>query len=108
MSKCKHYDEDEGWCKKFSWFDDPMPHIVYCHKGPCEHEEKMTNYDLIKSLSKRDMAVFLTELLKENDERMLCKLKVKLEEYGIDVSLASIDPAIQLKINIDYLEREVE
>lgn len=104
MSRCKYYDEENGWCKKFTDWSDAMVNVVYCHKGPCEHEEKLRNYDLIKSLSLHDMAVFLTAMLKEEDERLLCKLK----ECGFDVSLVSLNPATQLKIHKDYLEREVE
>ena len=52
--KCKHYDEENGWCKKVSDWSDPMPHIVYCPKSPCEHaepiEQPMTDNDIIKAL----------------------------------------------------------
>ncbi len=52
--KCKHHDKENGWCKKLSDWSDPMPHIVYCPKSPCEHaepiEQSMTDNDIIKTL----------------------------------------------------------
>ena len=52
--KCKHYDEENEWCKKLSDWSDPMPHIVYCPKSPCEHAEPikqpMNDNDIIKAL----------------------------------------------------------
>ena len=53
-ANCKHYDKENGWCKKLSDWSDPMPHIVYCPKSPCEYAEPikqpMTDNDIIKAL----------------------------------------------------------
>ena len=38
---CRHYDKENGWCKKLSDWSEPMPVIVYCPKTPCEHEEEL-------------------------------------------------------------------
>lgn len=60
--KCKHYDEENGWCKKLSDWSDPMPHIVYCPKSPCEYaepiEQVVNNNDIIKELDILDKFEF--------------------------------------------------
>lgn len=38
---CRHYDKENGWCKKLSDWSESMPVIVYCPKTPCEHEEEL-------------------------------------------------------------------
>lgn len=52
--KCKHHDKENGWCKKLSDWSDPMPHVVYCPKSPCEYaepiEQPMNDNDIIKAL----------------------------------------------------------
>lgn len=104
MSRCKYYDAENGLCKKFTYWDEPMANVVFCDKGLCDHEEKMTNYDLIKSLSLHDMAVFLASLLSEEDR----KIQQHLAEQGCNVSLIEMTPVMQIKIHEEYLEREVE
>ena len=48
---CKHYDPENGWCKKRSDWSDPMPYIEYCPKSPCEYaepiEQPMNDNDII-------------------------------------------------------------
>ncbi len=51
---CKHYDAENGWCKKRSDWSDPMPYIEYCPKSPCEYaepiEQPMSDEDIINAL----------------------------------------------------------
>lgn len=37
---CKHYDEENGWCKLFTDWCDPAPNIEYCIEGPCPHKQQ--------------------------------------------------------------------
>ena len=46
---CKHYDSENGWCKKFSNWNDPMPDIEYCCMGPCPYKETNDNIVSIRT-----------------------------------------------------------
>lgn len=61
----------------------------------------MTRYDSIKTFSLDDMAWFIQTLLEETEDNMLNKLA----EYGIEVSLVTLDRDVRhAKIIADLLE----
>lgn len=46
MENCKHYDEENGWCKLHSDWSEAMPVIAFCSLGPCgDYEERRPTYD---------------------------------------------------------------
>lgn len=55
----------------------------------------MTRYDKIKTLAIDDMAWFIQAIIEDTEQNMLNKLS----EYGLEVTLASLEPSIRhLKI----------
>lgn len=70
MSQCKHYDAENGICKRLTSACEPMWDIVYCNHGPCPYEEPLTNYDRIKSMSVEKMA----EAFAKDNYCQFCKL----------------------------------
>lgn len=55
----------------------------------------MTRYEKIKSLSIDDMAWFILAILEDAEQGMLSKLA----EYGLDVSMVTLEPELR-KTNI--------
>jgi hypothetical protein len=51
----------------------------------------MTRYEKIKSLSIDDMAWFILAILEDAEQGMLSKL----EEYGLEVSMVTLEPELR-------------
>lgn len=51
----------------------------------------MTHYEMVKTLSIDDMAWFVQTIIEQTEQQMLDKLL----EYGVEVSLVTLDPSIR-------------
>lgn len=68
------YFEKDGKCRKFS--DDT--YISYCVMGPCP-EQKLSNADRIRTMSDKDMATELINIIFD-----LCEDGVPREDYVLN------------------------
>lgn len=64
----------------------------------------MTNYDFIMSLDIDDFQAFLSAMFQERD----LWWKSKLVEAGVGFDFIALAPELQRKIDIDWLESEVD
>ena len=63
----------------------------------------MTRYNKIRNFDLDDMAWFIQTLLEDTEQNMLAKLA----EYGVEVNIVTLEPAIRhAKIVADLLEEQ--
>ena len=103
--KCKHYDPINGWCKKLSDWSDPMPHIVYCPKSPCEYaepiEQPMTDNDIIKALE-------CCHVGKRDHDCKKCPLYRRVPACVGHLTEAALDLVNRQKAEIERLKAMIE
>lgn len=98
MSRCKYYDEENGWCKLFSDWSYEMPHIAYCVQEPCPYEEAKCNEIQISAKYFIGDEVWFTDYI--YDTYYPCKYPGKI--YEIEVEINNTQKIISYWMWIDY------
>lgn len=97
-SKCKHYDEENGWCKLFTDWSDGMPNIEYCVDGPCPHQQQKCNTITVDAKYNIGDKVWFTDYF--YDTFYPCKYPGKINE--IEIEITETQQIIYYWVEIDY------
>jgi hypothetical protein len=97
-NNCIHYDEENGWCKKFSDWSDAMPNIEYCIEGPCPYAQQNHNQVIIDPKYKIGDTVWFADYF--YDTFYPCKYSAEI--FEIEVSITKTQQVIYYWLSIDY------
>lgn len=95
---CKHYDNENGWCKRATYWNNSMPYVEYCLERPCHYYEPILNDINVKTKYKIGDQIWFADYFHDT----FCPCKYYGEIYEINIEIDKNQTCIYYWVVVDY------